>query len=594
MDQSAIQKSILDLLVVLNAAITNIRLYPSTSSLIVNSVERLHNAIQSILPQVDHIEFAESEKSMLIQGEPLLEKDRKRPQVGSFLATMLDLGIRRVAILPGITLDEVGRFLQVMGNTPEEIHKNGGLHQLFKDRNIIHVTIDAKFYITVDPGKGPAAGTDVSAVPAGEQSVPKEALPSENQAMDPAEAQKQKIEGLKRALSSILKGEVLRLPEISSMPGLVEVIEKLAETGKHFTVAAILDRLGEGALHANGKTRIAAAALLSKIDEQFEKSGFLDFRLRLSQKLAAWVGFEPGMTPAHQAVVDRLQHLSQVLEEAGRIGEAGHVLEIFNQIYSGDLPKEDAVKQLAKRFLSHLATDEAVDSLLKEPVTDADRLESGEDTASSLLLGAATIERLLDRLHDSHNRSERNRVVQVITKIGAPALPPILERLKQGGPWYYLRNLVLLLGRIGTETHLPVLESMLMHEDARVQREAVYAIQNIGGGEIGSLLLRNLYTVEDEARMLMISVLGLMKYPEAVPDLVEILQSRTPGKTKKTRNELLVKVCEALGRIGNTLAIPALEKIRQSKGLLSLMGHDPEVRDAAEEALALIKKRNAS
>jgi len=693
MDKTAIQKTIMDLVVVMNAAVTNIRLYPPTSALIVNSVLRMFNVIQSLLSQIDSVEFAESEKSLLVQGNPLPEKDQKRPQVTSLLSLMLDVGIRSIAIEKGVTKDEVNRFIEAIGKSPDELKKAGGLRQLFKDQDITHFKIDEQLYVKMDSERRIVSAMDIKDKDIvkyllGDQAFSEEAInqirqslrdpavisrvlqegirqlasgaeqsesslaQSMDQMMDtlktisgsskadlaqfiltameevssadaqppdpqlnilrnvlnlmkntqngqasleekedtvPVDGQKQKIEKLKQALSSILKGNTSELPKISDMDGLAEVVQKLAENGKNFTVDAILDRLGEGLLNANPEIRTAAATLLSKIDERFETAELLEQRIRLSQKLAAWIKFETVISPVYEKVTGQLQNLAQKLISNDRAEDAEHILSAYNQIVTGNLTKTEAINALSANMLQNLATDDILDLLLKETRADGSQ-KKNEDVYSLMLLGTTTVERLLDRLHDSHNRSERNRIVQIITKIGQPASQPIVERIRQDGPWFYIRNLTLLLGRIGTKSHLNILEPILTHPEPRVQREAVFAIQNIGGEDRGKIFLENLYSVEDDLRLLMISALGLLKYQDAVPSLVEMLESRSFGKTKKARNDLLIKACEALGRIGNPAAVPALEKFRQSKGLFSLITQDSEVREAAEEALKLIKQ----
>jgi HEAT repeat protein len=148
-----------------------------------------------------------------------------------------------------------------------------------------------------------------------------------------------------------------------------------------------------------------------------------------------------------------------------------------------------------------------------------------------------------------------------------------------------------MMGRIGTVAHFEILETVLTHEDFRVQREAVFAIQNIGGDGIDEIFLRKLYSVEDETKGIIISVLGFLKSTASVPVLIDVIETRALGKTKKTKNHILIKSCEALGRIGNTAALPALEKIGHSKGFFSIKSVDPEVRAAAKEALVLLKNR---
>ncbi len=744
-----IQKIAMDLIIAMNAAITNVRLYPPTSALIVNSVERMYNVIESIFEHVDTVAFAESEKSMLIQGEPLSEKNQKRPQVVSFVSLMLDFEIRGISINKGMSKNEITDFLQVMGKTAEEITEAGGVRQLLDDLNITHFKINEQIYVKMDSEHSIVAGLDMKdedivkyllgedslseasvsqirelthdpevisrvfqqgiqqlakgnaplgetmaetiggmintlkdLTGAGKEDIGKFILnalndmsedvllavltqdnsgdvfdetgfkaflddldeekfkalaakvktivetvsgsnaysesqqqsvdhvfqlinesPKGKRLLDKAEKQnlnkednadnihRQKVEKLKTALSRILQGKVSELPDMVNVDGLGQAVEKLTRQGKQFTVEAIFDRLGEGLVNDDPEIRKASANLLSKIDERLESVDFIEERVKLSKKLSEWIKVETEISSEYQKVTDQLQNLTRTLIQNDRAEEAEHILEAYNQIYTGNLTKDEAIQSLSANMLQNLATDDILDLLLKEPRAGGSKKKK-EDIYSLIFFGTTTVEMLLDRLHDSHNRSERNRVIQVITKMGEPAVLPIIERIRQDGPWFYIRNLVLMMGKIGTASHLEILASVLTHEDYRVQREAVFAIQNIGGDRIEEIFIHNLYSVDDEIKCLIISVLGFMKYATSVPALIELIETQAIGKTKKTKSAILIKSCEALGRIGNTDAIPALKKIGHSKSFFTLKTHDPEVRAAAKEALALFNNKS--
>jgi HEAT repeat protein len=239
-------------------------------------------------------------------------------------------------------------------------------------------------------------------------------------------------------------------------------------------------------------------------------------------------------------------------------------------------------------MLQHLATDDILDLLLQETPRDGTK-KRPDDLRSLIILGTTSIERLLDRLHDSQNRQERNRIIQVMVKIGKPAMQSILERVHQQGPWYYIRNLILLIGRIGEPSHVKMLVPMIVHKDLRVQKEAVFAIGNLGGKIAGETLAGQLPLVNDDIKSLIISVLGTMKYRDAGPELVNILESKAADAGKKAKNDIMIKSCEALAKMGYKEAVPALEKIAQAKGFLSIKSYDPAVRAAAMDALAKLK-----
>ena len=668
MDTAIVKKFAVEALAAMNTAITSARLYPMGSALIINSIQRLYLALASLFEQVDTIVYAESEKNLLIQGEPLSEKEQKRPQVVSFVSLMLDLGIRSLSISKGISEKEIAGFVKIMVKTADEVKTAGGLGCLLGDLNITHIKIDEQVYMKMDTARRAVAETvlsafqdmseeDLLAALTGETAKtfdeksfmefvnhlneekftalalkikkisetvsggdayetsqkqfvervfqlmkkPETARPDieeqppqteqKEKEADPESLQQVKMENLKTAMHSLLLGKVAAFPDIADVAGLGAFVEKMARQGKKSMVDTIINHLGDGLKHDDPEIRSAAAAMMAEIDEHFEGTDdLLEERLAMSRKLSQWITQETAVSAAFEKVTDQMRKLSQTLIAKDQAEAAGHILEAYHQIYTGNLTKDEAIRSMSANMLQHLATDDILDLLLKDPPPDGSGKKK-ENIYSLILLGTTTVEMLLDRLHDSHNRSERNRIVQVITKIGNPAVVPLMERLRQEGPWFYIRNLALLLGRIGTADHLEALEPMLSHEDIRVQREAAFAIQNIGGQQVEKIFLRNLGTADDEIKMIMISVLGLLKSRSAVPVLIEIIETRHLGKTKKSKDSIIIKACEALGRIKDPAARPALQKIASSKGFLSLMAQDPEVRAAAKKALAEINEK---
>jgi HEAT repeat protein len=117
----------------------------------------------------------------------------------------------------------------------------------------------------------------------------------------------------------------------------------------------------------------------------------------------------------------------------------------------------------------------------------------------------------------------------------------------------------------------------------------VFAVQNIGGDDVAPLLLKYLPVVDDDNKGLIIFTLGRFRYARALPKMIEMLESRSAGRTKRAKNEIMIKLCEAMARIGAPQAAPVLEKISQAKGFLSITGYDSPVRAAAAKALSEIR-----
>ncbi|MFH1953676.1 MAG: cyclic nucleotide-binding domain-containing protein [Pseudomonadota bacterium] len=147
-DPVIIEKAI-EAIVVLNATITNLRLYPPTSSMISNSIERADTFLQAIFEQEDSVVFAESEKSLIISGLALNEKDQKRPQVIAFIQLMLNFGIKSILFRKGLEREELLAFLKAVGQKPENVIREDGLERLMTGK-IRHILLDQKLYVAVD------------------------------------------------------------------------------------------------------------------------------------------------------------------------------------------------------------------------------------------------------------------------------------------------------------------------------------------------------------------------------------------------------------------------------------------------------------
>ena len=162
MTNPIIKQKAIDLIIAINAAITNARLYPPASSLIVNSARRMYQSVESLLAETESIEYAESEQKLLVQGEPLSEKELKKPQTASFLGLITDLGLRSISIKNGISEDEIAGFIQVMKISPDELHAAGGVKKLFLENSITHIAIDEQVYVKLDSEHSIAADLDIS------------------------------------------------------------------------------------------------------------------------------------------------------------------------------------------------------------------------------------------------------------------------------------------------------------------------------------------------------------------------------------------------------------------------------------------------
>jgi HEAT repeat protein len=110
----------------------------------------------------------------------------------------------------------------------------------------------------------------------------------------------------------------------------------------------------------------------------------------------------------------------------------------------------------------------------------------------------------LDRLLMETDQGNRKLLLSLATRFDAEAIPAILEKLDDPH-WYFVRNLCLILGRIGDPSVVPGLIRMLDRKDFLVRKEAVLSLGQLRAADsvpfLGKILLNDtfLQSAKEEA-----------------------------------------------------------------------------------------------
>ncbi len=213
------------------------------------------------------------------------------------------------------------------------------------------------------------------------------------------------------------------------------------------------------------------------------------------------------------------------------------------------LPVDPAFKprmtEAIKKTISRTAIATTINDLRQYP--------QGSPRYLSAYSYLATVERevtevLLELLAEESDRSARGFLMALLKDLGKNQLMVIGEHLSDER-WYFVRNIVNILGQSKTDHALAFLHRVANHKDARIRQEVIKGLISIGGKKAAGLLAKFLNDKEGEIRMLAIRGLAGMAgigAQEAKP-LLSFLENR---RLKIKEKEITIEAIKALAKIG--------------------------------------------
>jgi HEAT repeat protein len=739
-----LQEKAIEAVVIMNAAIINLRLYPPTNAMIVKTIDRLYDMLRTIFEEEDALLLAESEGSLLISGEPLSQRNRIKPQVAIFLVLMINWGIKSIGFNKNLDKRELSLFMEIVGKKPDDVIKEKGLEQLISEGEMPHIQINQKIYVEMGKDREIVSGLNITdediikyittedpdaALDSGkmkemakdnewvsrifqsgmyqlvdrdgtasnkklpesmfqmlcaldkisdhrekeelstlaaksisdmnadfiatmmtqnmegllenrlldqiiecinhekfehvasklhqvldgtnmvEKGFDSEKIESakqayqhlmntdkrvklqhqiqENQVRD-KEEKENKIREIKEKACDFLNTLEGGLPNESAAKSLPEMVDTLYSEGETEMAEAIIDRLTGKLQSDRSVIRGAASECLVNILDNLSKERQTDIMTRYQDPLLIWIKSETVPTSAFKTICMQLKDLTQSRIRKQQLADSLPILETFRSIASRQSEKDDQIQSTASDTLREIATADIQEILLEEFRFDkkGQRNEAGR---SLVMTAQCSINRLLDSLRDSEDSAERGLILNLIPEIGPAAAQAVIERIEESTPWYYLRNLLLLLGRVGNEGHAKILAPLMMYDDLRVQREAFRSINNIGGSFKGEILLNNLSRCDDQLKVSVVITLGSLKHRDAVKPLVELFKSKL-NLSEEMKVGLQEKICLALGNIGDREALPFLTEVSKQSGIFGFKSYNPKVKTAAGRAVGMLSE----
>jgi len=187
--------------------------------------------------------------------------------------------------------------------------------------------------------------------------------------------------------------------------------------------------------------------------------------------------------------------------------------------------------------------------------------EKGPEAAGLILsLGPETIPGLMDIFSKDEAIGGRRIVLNLLCQFGSKAVLEAHTRMRDPRP-YFVRNLLLLIRRVGTATSIPYVKQLLRHKDQTVRMDALGTLLKLQDPGAIKLLREALRAEDPDVVSHAVVLSGQYRVQEVIPDILARIKRVILFEADYTVNEEIIR---ALGEIGDIRAIPDLAKLARS------------------------------
>jgi HEAT repeat protein len=197
-----------------------------------------------------------------------------------------------------------------------------------------------------------------------------------------------------------------------------------------------------------------------------------------------------------------------------------------------------------------------------------------------VILGHTLAYPLIQRLCVVESLHARKTVALALARTGAAAIPAILPMLKDER-WYVVRNMVTILGEIGSAEAVNALRMTAQHAEPKVRKEVIKAFLKLNTPETEQTLISLMEDGDPDVVRQAIFSLGVSRSRLAVRPLLEIVTSSDPFLKELPLKKHAIM---ALGRIGDRQATDSLLDLLEIRGWLAPVRWQ-ELKVAAATAL---------
>ncbi|MBU0959943.1 MAG: cyclic nucleotide-binding domain-containing protein, partial [Proteobacteria bacterium] len=385
-------------------------------------------------------------------------------------------------------------------------------------------------------------------------------------------------------ITALAKGDMHSLRNEEVRPNLPATIEKLLSNDKEPLAAAIIQNMVTGLKEKENELRPFLGQTIGGIAVKLATLERWDWLGKLVPICLAWIRESETAGRTYENYLTALQAMMSHAWKTDNDELAERILNVFFHIRSGGLEKSESIRTLVGKI-----QDKGVDRAILQSYLERCFVKPVDEMICRKISmqGPVAARFMLDALLAAEGRSERIRLLKILSSMQQQLPPILLERLPLPMPWFGKRNLIRLMAETGSEKDAEAVLAYIAHEDLRVGQETLGCIVKIGGDSTQKYLLQMLPLASVRFKTHVVKALRGVADDAVVTPLVGLLDECKlySGPQKKM---LVVEICNTLGASGAAAAIPVLREVLDS--------HDRQLGregvSAAEQAIDLIQEKS--
>jgi CRP-like cAMP-binding protein len=334
-------------------------------------------------------------------------------------------------------------------------------------------------------------------------------------------------------------------------------ILKLYRGDQRKKAITLLDKLEQSICNPSPSIRERSLIVLMILSEHAYQNNIRELSSIIARISANWLSFEKEFSAGFEPVCLKLQQLIIEMLISEQWYEVEELIVTMARISDKTLQKNNLIQGIVARVHDHLADPDVLEILTAAYLKESNQRK---DVVENILInmGRQGSRFLVQRLAYSNDKEERLALIDLIPRIGAIGIPVLTEYLEDPRqPWYVVRNIIMIIARLGDDRLYNNIEPHLAHEDIRVQQQVLNCIEVLGGDSMKKRLLDALQAIGDDLKPHLVDLLVQYKDPDIEAALLDLFEQRE-SFSSHVHDFLVAKLCRKMALYPSAETIQAL------------------------------------